>query len=71
MTVKLIDPIETKRAIGVKVKNNGIEKILWFPRSLISRFNNYALFEAGTHDVIEIPDWLYNQKFNEVFNNEW
>lgn len=67
MVVKVTEYKETDKAICIFVTNNGIKKGLWFPKSQISRFENYALFEKGTHDVLEVPDWLYNQKFKENF----
>lgn len=59
--------IETQKAIGYRIKNNGEEKIMWLPKSMISLSHNYKLFESGTSEILSIPDWLYDKKIDELF----
>lgn len=53
--------IETKGAIGYKVSKKG-KMILWIPKGMITNTRWFV------DKVIEIPDWFYDKKVNELFN---
>lgn len=54
-------PILTQKAIGVKIKHNNKEKIMWIPKSQI--MENFK----PESKMIDIPDWLYDKKIDELF----
>lgn len=55
-------PKETEKAIGFKVKHNEQEKFMWIPKSQIK--NNLK----PDSKMADIPDWLYDKKFSELFS---
>ena len=63
MEIKFTDEeiIQTKGAIGYKVSKKG-KMILWIPKSMIINARWFV------DKVIEIPDWFYEQKINELFH---
>jgi len=54
-------PIQTDKAMGFKIKHNGQQKIMWVPKSKIK---NTIKSDSKMADV---EDWIYDQKFNELF----
>lgn len=54
-------PIFTQKAIGIKIKHNNKEKIMWIPKSQITE-----KFKPESK-MIDIPDWLYDKKIDELF----
>lgn len=52
---------ETNKAVGISIKHNGFIKIMWIPKSQIIGKVDLTLGN------IEIPDWLWDQKMNELF----
>lgn len=55
------EPIQTEKAIGFKITHNDQEKIMWIPKSQIK--NNLK----PDSKMADIPDWLYDSKFKELF----
>ena len=63
MEIKFTDEeiIQTKGATSYKVSKKG-KMILWIPKSMIINARWFV------DKVIEIPDWFYEQKINELFH---
>lgn len=58
--IKLNEIKETEKAVGIVLKHNDGEKMMWVPKSLIK--NNWKQLEQ-----LEIPDWFYDKKVEELF----
>lgn len=58
-------PIQTEKALGFKIKHNGVEKVMWIPKSRLT--NNFK----PDSRMADIPDWLYDQKIDELFMKVW
>jgi hypothetical protein len=54
-------PIFTQKAIGIRIKHNNKEKIMWIPKSQITEELKPEF------KMINIPDWLYDKKIAELF----
>jgi len=61
--VKIHEIDNRKKAIGIPYKHKGIIKTMWIPKSLIE---NKHWQERG---FIDIPDWFYDKKIDELFLN--
>ena len=58
------DIVIREKAIGIKIKHNGDIKIMWLPLSQISDDYKRTYQEKR---LLEIPDWLYDKKIEELF----
>ncbi len=56
-------PIVTQKAIGIKMKHNDVEKVMWIPKSLIKNKLKQNI------KFLDVPDWLYEEKFKEIFRD--
>lgn len=52
---------ETEKAVGVTIRHNDIDKIMWIPKSQIENP------QWKLANFIIMPDWLYNKKVDELF----
>lgn len=53
---------ETEKAVGVPIKHNDTEKIMWVPKSLIINRNGWR-----KQKMLDVTDWFYDKKIDELF----
>lgn len=56
---------ETDKAVGIDLKYKGDIKLFWIPKSLIINKRNWK-----KANIIEVPDWFYDEKVGELFPDE-
>lgn len=52
---------ETEKAVGITIRHNDEEKLMWIPKSQIEN-PKWKLAE-----LVSVPDWLYDKKIDELF----
>jgi len=57
-----LDIRETLEALGIPLKHEGKIELVWIPKSLIINKTNWKKSK-----IVEIPDWFYDKKIEELF----
>ena len=55
---------ETEKAVAFRIVHNSMVKKMWIPKSIINQGNPPSWRRVG---IVEIPDWLWNRKIEELF----
>jgi len=68
LTVKHNTIVESKKSYGVKLVYQGNWETIWIPKKLCTFGEHYKLFENGTEEIIDFPDWVYKSEIKKIDN---
>ena len=66
ITVKQNRLSESRKSYGIRIFYKNKWETIWVPKKLCAFSENYKLFEKGTEEVIDFPDWIYNSEIKKI-----